>query len=268
MDCIGLNGLRMLAVVSCWLGLFGISESADVPAKERNPNALGSEWQWVMGDIHFNLRTIRPSVGGVRAWWLSNKSGVISGKPYNSRKTLGEFDCITEKLRFISSVSYSRQNGLGDTIDSYEYEDAPWSLITPSTMGEHLWKIACSIGSLHGIAPSKWTKVYIKDGLALYVAASTHTRDGDFAKISTLMDFPKAMPFQNNNVLSSKDRYELDCVERRIRREQGRIWYSEKMGRGNIVYIDTFEEDIQSWGAVDSGTPIEAILKFACSTNK
>jgi hypothetical protein len=65
-----------------------------------------------------------------------------SGDSYLSDKGQMEYDCKEEKVRMLAISALSGQMGKGKAV--YNNSDtSKWSPISPGSVGEALWKIAC-----------------------------------------------------------------------------------------------------------------------------
>ena len=53
---------------------------------------------------------------------------------------LVEVNCLEKKRRFLKSTSYSKG---GDILYSYQPKEAEWSIISPDSMGEALYRTVC-----------------------------------------------------------------------------------------------------------------------------
>ena len=90
--------------------------------------------------------TIRRNGNLVKMWNLrdykSMQASPSIGVSYLSEKVQLEYDCKEEKTRLLAYIWFSRQMGNGKVVSSDNY-DEKWIPISPESIGETLWKIAC-----------------------------------------------------------------------------------------------------------------------------
>jgi hypothetical protein len=65
------------------------------------------------------------------------------GHPYQSAKRSYQFDCVEGALRTLSIVTFAGKMGGGGIVLVIN-EPTPWLLFVPGSVGEILWRIACS----------------------------------------------------------------------------------------------------------------------------
>lgn len=110
-----------------------------------------AEWTYV-GDaddysltMYANLATIRKNGHMVKMWDLSDYKttiGFSDGKSKLSSKSQVEYDCKEERSRGLALIDTSGHMGEGDVVfNSSNVQN--WSPVSPDSIGETLWKIAC-----------------------------------------------------------------------------------------------------------------------------
>lgn len=95
--------------------------------------------------VYINSATIRRNGNMVKMWTLLDyKTAEVTAKgiPFLSSKSQKEYDCKEERVRGIALVFTSGNMGQGDVIFDDNYVDN-WVSISPDSVGERLWKIAC-----------------------------------------------------------------------------------------------------------------------------
>ena len=68
---------------------------------------------------------------------------VADGKAYWSAKTYNEYDCKDEHTRSLFFSWHSGKRGGGATVYSHDGPPSNWRPISPRSVDETLWKIAC-----------------------------------------------------------------------------------------------------------------------------
>ena len=110
--------------------------------------AASAEWTRV-GDAdefiqYVDVATIRRNGNLVKMWYLSDHKTVktVDGNSFLSDKAQWEFDCKEERWRVVAYIWFDGKMGSGKVVYS---GSAPgkWSPISPESVGEILWKIAC-----------------------------------------------------------------------------------------------------------------------------
>jgi hypothetical protein len=91
-----------------------------------------------------------------------------------------------------------------------------------------------------------------------YYDPATILRSGNTSKMWTLRDRNAAAGGLSFRSFKSEDTY--DCNESK-KRSTAIVYYSEPMGKGNVVYR---ESNPETWGSVVSGSATEAMSKIAC----
>lgn len=111
-------------------------------------NSAMAEWTNVGSTSNFtayaNLSSIRKAGSRVKMWSMDDyktirTDGYVS---FISRKQLNEYDCKEEQARILG-LSYHSEN-MGEGSVPYKNSDrGNWSPVTPDSVSEVLWKIAC-----------------------------------------------------------------------------------------------------------------------------
>ena len=102
----------------------------------------------------------------------------------------------------------------------------------------------------------------LKGEADFYVARSTISRSGDFAKMWEMIDHKTALAFDGKQFLSVKNFQEYDCKRSR-RRMLAATAYSGHLGKGAVVGSEFFAPP-SPWEAVGAGGYSEHFLKLAC----
>jgi hypothetical protein len=103
----------------------------------------------------------------------------------------------------------------------------------------------------------------LKGEADFYVARSTISRSGDFAKMWEMIDHKTAQAFDGKPFLSIKSFQEYDCKRSR-RRMLAATAYSGHIGKGTVVGSEFFTPP-SPWEAVGAGGYSEHFLKLACA---
>ena len=106
----------------------------------------------------------------------------------------------------------------------------------------------------------EWVKVTESDRVSVYMDRATFRRDGDVLKVSLLYDLKAAPNRTAEQYLSIKTLREYDCAEQKDR-SPATYWYSEHMGRGEVVMSSGFA---QEWSKVVPGSIGHDIWNVAC----
>lgn len=115
---------------------------------------------------------------------------------------------------------------------------------------------------LSGIAQADWTPVAPDNGIyAAYADRATLRRDGPFATLLGLYDFPRGdFTPDGARMFSTTVEREYDCREPRVRLLRY-LDHAERLGAGKIV---TSSEGRRRWEAVVEGSLDLAYWKIAC----
>jgi hypothetical protein len=121
--------------------------------------------------------------------------------------------------------------------------------------------IALVLLVLSGNAMADWVKVGgSADGTVSYANPSTIRKNGNMAKIWSLLDYTKARTLSNMKYLSMKSLGEYDCKGEQMRM-LAFSWFSENMGEGDVVYTDS---SAGNWLPVQPDSLGEGLWKYAC----
>ena len=110
--------------------------------------AASAEWTIAGGnaaaDSYVDRATIRRNGDLVKMWDLGDfkKMRTVQSYSYLSHKSQQEHDCKEEKIRTLAFLWFSGQMGNGNVVYSNS-NPGEWTPISPESIGESLWKIAC-----------------------------------------------------------------------------------------------------------------------------
>ncbi len=96
-------------------------------------------------DRYLDPDTIRHKESLVKRWELFdfNRIQTFGGKSYLSKTLLAEYDCAEEQHRFLAIAYYSQEMGQGVVVYKNEHQPSRWMPVTPGTVGQALWTLAC-----------------------------------------------------------------------------------------------------------------------------
>ena len=98
-------------------------------------------------DKYVDIATIRRNGNLVKMWDLADfKTKMVrtdTGDTYLSSKMQSEYDCKEEKVRILAFNWFSGQMGSGKVVYLDHDPSDKWSPISPGSVNEILWKIAC-----------------------------------------------------------------------------------------------------------------------------
>lgn len=123
-----------------------------------------------------------------------------------------------------------------------------------------LFVLAC--GNDEPSEKSKWVEVNDTNIGTAYAHIATIHKDGNKAKISSLMDFKTPVTVAGDTFLSMISQWEYDCQEKQERMLYF-VYYSENMGKGHVVYLDSHPSN--KWEAISSDIDSKIMFKTACS---
>jgi len=90
--------------------------------------------------------TIEKSGSMAKMWVLVNYKTAQSDppdlKPFLSSKAQLEYDCEDKRIRTLTYSFHSARSGGGSVVYTNPVPDE-WQSVSPDTMGETLWKVAC-----------------------------------------------------------------------------------------------------------------------------
>ncbi len=78
---------------------------------------------------------------------FQNKEIATSGRAYQSRKELVEYDCEEEHYRVIATSEHAGVMGSGKVV-SFSSDTKQWQAVEFNTLEETLWKVACDKQSI------------------------------------------------------------------------------------------------------------------------
>jgi hypothetical protein len=107
----------------------------------------------------------------------------------------------------------------------------------------------------------KWS--HEDGGLTLFVDYTTIRKEGDIAKMLSLVDF-KVVEKDEIDLYSSRAQNEYDCKEKKIRQLYYSL-YSDSMGKGKMEHANS---EHLNWLPVQPRSMEEAMWKVACSKKK
>lgn len=126
----------------------------------------------------------------------------------------------------------------------------------------------CTLLSLVVFSPTshaKWIDIGDSHLMTYYVDMANIRRDGNMAKVWTLIDFKSVQSLSNFTYLSTKNQYQVDCKED-ISKLLYSVHFKSKMGTGDVVYTTTFPNERWEPAPPDS---IRAIFsEIACGRLK
>ena len=114
--------------------------------------AVSASAEWTAADFndefiqYVDFATIRRNGNFVKMWSLSDYKTVqkaADGQSYLSSKVQDEFDCKEEKTRLLAFTWFDGKMGSGKVVVSNGNVRGEWEPISPGSVGEALWKIAC-----------------------------------------------------------------------------------------------------------------------------
>ena len=105
-----------------------------------------------------------------------------------------------------------------------------------------------------------WTSVTENDAGTLYADPDTIVRNGNTARMWSLLDYKDFQRMVEVGYFSQKMQAEYDCAERRSRGLNLSL-RSGHMGEGAVIYSDDSPRD---WEPVAAGTVTENLWKVAC----
>ena len=122
-----------------------ISNSAIAEWTAINRNSVGETDE---STVYVNFDSIRINGSYAKMWALDDyklmQTDQETGERYLSSLTQYEYDCKEEQFRILALIWYYEHMGNGQTV--YSYYSSPqrkWKPVTPESIGEHKFKIAC-----------------------------------------------------------------------------------------------------------------------------
>ena len=108
-----------------------------------------AEWtpinQTEMGTHYVDFSTIRKVGNKVKMWTMHDYKTmqIYEGKYYLSNKSQFEYDCKNETSASVADLSFSDNMGSGQLVSSYYKNGLNPLPVSPGSIGEFVWKIAC-----------------------------------------------------------------------------------------------------------------------------
>ena len=109
-----------------------------------------AEWTPIDNNDEFtsyvDRATIRRNGNFVKMWNMQDFKTVrksASNDSYLSSKAQWEYDCKEERKRMLAFYWFSGQMGSGTVVYSDSDLENKWSPISPYSLGETIWKVAC-----------------------------------------------------------------------------------------------------------------------------
>lgn len=121
-------------------------------------------------------------------------------------------------------------------------------------------KLAIILLLLSSSAWAGWKSIGEDDTRTSYADRDRIIRNGNTAKMWTLLDYNAFQRMVEVGYFSQKVQAEYDCKEKKFRGLTLSL-HAEHMGEGKIIYADESPHD---WEAVDAGTMNETLWKIAC----
>lgn len=92
--------------------------------------------------VYYDPATIRKSGNKVKIWSLHDYKTARGQVEYMSVTLESEYDCIKKQSRRLFLSFYQKNMGSGTTIRK-DIEPSSWLPVTPGTIKESMWKVAC-----------------------------------------------------------------------------------------------------------------------------
>ena len=121
-------------------------------------------------------------------------------------------------------------------------------------------KLAIILLLLSSSAWAGWKSIGENDTRTSYADLDRIIRNGNTAKMWTLLDYNAFQRMVEVGYFSQKVQAEYDCKERKLRGLTLSL-HAGHMGEGKVIYAD---ESPREWEAVDAGTLNETLWKIAC----
>lgn len=108
---------------------------------------------------------------------------------------------------------------------------------------------------------AEWIKAGSNDRDALYVDLSSREESSGLVKIWALYDFNSLQVFEGKTYSSTKNQYQIDCKQKRMRAIFSSI-HTGRMGSGTTVHYDSFPN--VRWSPVPPESANELIYRGGC----
>ena len=138
-------------------------------------SSVAAEWESATADdestYYVDRDTIRKSGNKVKIWELSDYKTAQgkAAKKHLSQKLLYEYDCTDMQGRMLSFIEYPNNMGGGKVVSTGTISASPdWKPISPGSVGEKLWKIACGKISNLELADSAYDREDYVQAIKLY----------------------------------------------------------------------------------------------------
>ena len=105
-----------------------------------------------------------------------------------------------------------------------------------------------------------WKSVATDEIATSYADSATIVRDGDTARMWSLVDYKAFQRMVEVGYFSQKAHIEYDCVNRRFR-GLGMFLHADRMGEGKVIYED---DSTHEWEEIAPNAPNEILWKIAC----
>ena len=108
--------------------------------------------EWVQIDktyegmtTYIDPATMRRKGDLVKMWYMMDffTERTIWGRTSLSAKAQGQYDCSEERLRKLAATYFAGNMG-GGKVNHSDADEAKWAPVAPGSVGEALWKAACS----------------------------------------------------------------------------------------------------------------------------
>ena len=109
-------------------------------------------------------------------------------------------------------------------------------------------------------ARAGWKSVGADEVATSYADAATIVRNGDTARMWSLLDYKAFQRMVEVGYFSQKAHIEYDCANRRFR-GLGIFLHADKMGEGKVIYED---DSTHEWEEIAPDGPNEILWKIAC----
>ena len=119
---------------------------------------------------------------------------------------------------------------------------------------------ACLLLLVSGTAWAEWKNVGEDGAAAVYADPATIVRNGNTAKLWSLLDYKDFQRMVEVGYFSQKTLVEYDCAERRARGLSLSL-HAEHMGEGKMIYEDTSPRE---WSPVPAQSITETLWTIAC----
>lgn len=105
-----------------------------------------SEFSKMFDETYVDYATIQKEGNMVKMWSLTNfgnERELSPGIKFLSTKSLEEFDCKEELVRYLHVSAYSKNMGGGEPVYIEDTPSLKWNQVPPKSVIKGLWEIAC-----------------------------------------------------------------------------------------------------------------------------